>query len=221
MEQPLGEESAELLPGERPAPHAPAALGRSTQQVRLLRLLRCKAQTGPKPAPGREEQRLGPSSGARFAAGTAPRLGAACGDTRDPPAPSSYLCGLLGLSVKRGKQGYSHGGYRSPTPQSMQLLSVPSRRGQDTSPVHSHPQTHSHRILPPFPKPGGHHEVEQAQCSTASLHPALPARTDARRGPCPVLGVCYRPPGPSCPPFTRLLGSCSLDPFFIRARSSS
>lgn len=78
--------------------------------------------------------------------------------------------------------------------------------------MHSHPQTHSHRILLPFPKPGGHHEVEQAQCSTASLHSALPARTDACRGPCPVLGVCYRPPGPSCSPLPGSSAAAPLTP---------
>lgn len=227
MEQSFGEESAELLPGERPAPHAPAAPGRSTQQIRLLRLLRCKAQTGPKPAPGSEKQRLGPSSGARFAAGTAPRLGAACGDKRDPPAPQFLpLRAPWAQCKERGEQGYSHGGYRSP-------------------PMPPHPCHCSHaQSLRPQQKGSGH--VPSAFASPDPLPSQLPTIPKARRTPRGQTGTVLHsipPPSPACtdgrtlrsmpgpgdglpvppasaPPFTRLLGSCSRVPLLIGDRSS-
>lgn len=54
MEHPLDEEGAELLAGERPAPHPVAGLpGHPAQQVRLPGLLRCKGRDGSGPGPGR------------------------------------------------------------------------------------------------------------------------------------------------------------------------
>lgn len=197
------------------------------QQIRLLRLLRCKAQTGPKPAPGSEKQRLGPSSGARFAAGTAPRLGAACGDTRDPPAPNSYLCGLLGLSVRREE---------SRVIATVAIAAPPS----PPHPCHcSHAQS-----LCPQQKGSGH--VPSAFASPDPLPSQLPTIPKARRTPRGQTGTVLHsipPPSPACtdgrtlrsmpspggglpvppasaPPFTRLLGSCSRVPLLIGDRSS-
>lgn len=117
-----------------------------------------------------------------------PRAWVPHAETRGTPQPpNSYLCGLLGLSVRREESRVIATVAIAappcppiPATALMSNLSALSRRGQDTSPVHSHPQTHSHRSFPPFPKPGGHHEVKQAQCCTASLPPAPPARTDGR-----------------------------------------
>lgn len=118
MEHPLDEEGAELLASELPAPHPAAGLpGPPPQQVCLLGLLCCKgrdgAGAGSKSGSGKagsKGQGLTPGSaqGGIVSAGTSPQPSrdGCCmqGHNRTPRAPSSYLAGVLGLSVKERKE---------------------------------------------------------------------------------------------------------------------
>ena len=153
VEHPLGEESAELAAGERPASHPAAALPRRPpQQIRLPGLLRCQDREGL--ARGRCQAGCGGTGDPPTPAGT----GCCVQESPVPPqtAPSSYLAGFLWLNVKERREGLQPRGGRHPpraelvsqtttaplqTPVTVPMPVLPSRSGFAPWDVTPHPSS--------------------------------------------------------------------------------